>query len=616
MNPPDLTDTAADSPKSPPGRIITFYSYKGGTGRSLVLANIAWILAMHGRRVLVIDWDLEAPGIHRYYRPFLPDPEMTETSGLIDFFVHFVEAARLKAIRTQETTPKEAPWFFDCIDLMRYSTALDYEFPENGVLDFVGAGQQGPTYGPRVNTFQWGEFYEKLGGGIFLEAVKSRLRQDYDFVLIDSRTGMSDSSGICTVQMPDDLVVCFTLNRQSILGAAATAHSADLQRRRADGTQGLRIWPVPMRIELAEKDRLEAARVMAREKFAAFLWHISASHRPEYWGSTEVLYFPYYAYDEVLATIADTPRSAASLLSSIERLTAYLTGREVVGMPNVAPELRARLLARYEPATSAISTESPTTSPRFYLSYATGDASRPYVHELAEAIASRFGRQSVFWDEQVPFGAKWQETLDQELKNSDALIISVGPKWGKSTGSLREMQMALDLEKPVIPLLVKGASWDALPPLLRARRGFTIDDETPFEDLRAFVEELARSFGLNPSPASNVDDPQKGKWGGRSESDDGRRLTADVFDRGNGWFLIGLALERFEGLPLEGEVEFHLHPSFHPSIVRVRAHDDHAVLKFPAWGAFTIGASADDGRTRLELDLAQLPDAPELFRGR
>jgi len=44
------------------GQIITFYSYKGGTGRSMALANIAWILASNGKRVLIIDWDLEAPG--------------------------------------------------------------------------------------------------------------------------------------------------------------------------------------------------------------------------------------------------------------------------------------------------------------------------------------------------------------------------------------------------------------------------------------------------------------------------------------------------------------------------------------------------------------------------
>ena len=43
------------------GQIITFYSFKGGTGRSMTLANVAWILAANGKRVLVADWDLESP---------------------------------------------------------------------------------------------------------------------------------------------------------------------------------------------------------------------------------------------------------------------------------------------------------------------------------------------------------------------------------------------------------------------------------------------------------------------------------------------------------------------------------------------------------------------------
>ena len=47
------------------GRIITFYSYKGGTGRTMALANTAWILAANGYRVLAADWDLEAPGLGR-----------------------------------------------------------------------------------------------------------------------------------------------------------------------------------------------------------------------------------------------------------------------------------------------------------------------------------------------------------------------------------------------------------------------------------------------------------------------------------------------------------------------------------------------------------------------
>src|SRR2546426_7557027 len=49
------------------------------------------------------------------------------------------------------------------------------------------------------------------------------------------------------------LVVCFTLNRQSIYGAAAAARSALQQRRTGKGPSALKLWPVPMRIEPSEK---------------------------------------------------------------------------------------------------------------------------------------------------------------------------------------------------------------------------------------------------------------------------------------------------------------------------------------------------------------------------
>jgi hypothetical protein len=103
---------------------------------------------------------------------------------------------------------------------------VQWDFPDGGTLDLVSAGRQDAAYANRVNSFNWQHFYERLGGGILLELVKQKLRKIYDFILIDSRTGVSDTSGICTVQMPDDLVVCFTLNRQSIYGAAAAGRSA------------------------------------------------------------------------------------------------------------------------------------------------------------------------------------------------------------------------------------------------------------------------------------------------------------------------------------------------------------------------------------------------------
>lgn len=46
---------------------ISFYSYKGGVGRSLTLANVAALLARAGRRVVCIDFDLEAGGLHTIF---------------------------------------------------------------------------------------------------------------------------------------------------------------------------------------------------------------------------------------------------------------------------------------------------------------------------------------------------------------------------------------------------------------------------------------------------------------------------------------------------------------------------------------------------------------------
>jgi MinD-like ATPase involved in chromosome partitioning or flagellar assembly len=88
------------------------------------------------------------------------------------------------------------------------------------------------------------------------------MRSRYDFILIDSRTGVSDTSGICTVDMPDDCVVCFTLNMQSIIGAAGAARS--MQQLRA---VPLNIFPVAMRVEEAEKDKTDACAITESVSF-------------------------------------------------------------------------------------------------------------------------------------------------------------------------------------------------------------------------------------------------------------------------------------------------------------------------------------------------------------
>jgi hypothetical protein len=114
---------------------------------------------------------------------------------------------------------------------------------------------------------------------------------------------------------------------------------------------------------------------------------------------------------------------------------------------------------------------------------------------------------------------------------------------------------------------------------------------------------------------SRADDPQKGRWGGLAECN-GRKLTAVIKEtRGEGfWFEVMLTVQATDpNNKLQGMVVFHLHDTFTPDERVVAVRNGEAVLNFYAWGAFTVGVEADEGRTRLELDLASVPRAPKEF---
>ncbi len=49
------------------GQIISIHSYRGGTGKSNITANLAWLAARSGRRVAVLDTDLQSPGVHMVF---------------------------------------------------------------------------------------------------------------------------------------------------------------------------------------------------------------------------------------------------------------------------------------------------------------------------------------------------------------------------------------------------------------------------------------------------------------------------------------------------------------------------------------------------------------------
>ena len=318
------------------GKIVTFYSYKGGAGRTMALANVAWILASNGKRVLVVDWDLDSPGLHKYFHPFLDPSKISATPGVIDLVSDYVWAAT-----SEEDRP--ADWHLQYAQILDHAVSVNWQFSDGGMLDFVSAGRRNRDYASAVAAVDWDDFYDKFGGGQFFDALRADMKANYDYALIDSRTGLSDVADICTVHLPDTLVDCFTLSDQSIEGAALIARSVD--QRYHD--RNIKILPVPMRIDQGEKEKLDAGRALARALFDHFPSGMNEEESTAYWGSVEIPYQPYYAFEESLAAFGDTPGSPTSLLASFERLTAAITEGRITALPPIEEVTRLQYREAY-----------------------------------------------------------------------------------------------------------------------------------------------------------------------------------------------------------------------------------------------------------------------------
>ncbi|MEO5878454.1 MAG: FxSxx-COOH system tetratricopeptide repeat protein, partial [Streptosporangiaceae bacterium] len=319
-----------------PGTIVTFYSYKGGTGRTMAVANTAWILAMNGKRVLALDWDLESPGLHKFFRPFLDTDTVSSTDGVIEMIKNYA-LAMLGAGRSEHGT-----LLAEHAKVERHAVSLDFEFPKGGTLDFVSAGRQNRDYSSLIS-MDWDRFYAKLGGGQFFDALRADMRDKYDYVLLDSRTGLSDVADICTIHLPDVVVDCFTLSQQSIEGAASVAQQIEERHDR----RGIRILPVPMRIELGESAKVEAGRAEVRAAFAGLPRDMTQEEAHQYLLDVEIPYRPFYAFEETLASFGEPAGSPSSILAAFERLTSFITEGEVTTSPAFDDKFRLTMLERF-----------------------------------------------------------------------------------------------------------------------------------------------------------------------------------------------------------------------------------------------------------------------------
>lgn len=451
--------------QSQKSKIITFYSYKGGVGRTMALANVAYLLANNYHyNVLVVDWDLEAPGLHRFFN--IDEKEIEK--GLIDLFYDYknlllkeaptlrgdylfcwdeisgndndilvqflmknyginwlndskisikedstilctskssnnylslqLNNERTKAILTIDNVRsdefivnvednklniygeeflnignyiKKIPEYLFTWDeipgqdnvklidfliqkfginwitkgkiektdngsIIKVSSGINhlslklndektivnlkindvrtYDFiaemekgklyisNNEGSISLLSAGKQDDLYSERVNNFDWGKFYENWNGFGFVEYLKRQMRKKADFILIDSRTGVTDASGICTLQLPDVLVLLFSLNEQNISGTEKIINSVLKNKSEVKGkAPGFII--VPSRVDkFAEIEKREYWEKEAAQRLGRYLKYPSEKESPiSYFTNRSIPYMSYYSFGEELA---------------------------------------------------------------------------------------------------------------------------------------------------------------------------------------------------------------------------------------------------------------------------------------------------------------------------
>lgn len=225
--------------------IFSFYSYKGGVGRTQLAVNLASYLCYYQRKkILLIDWDLEAPGLHFYFEGF----ENVQNKGIVELFTSFVDKMQEVELEAKE---EELPQLDESYIVKNVAKSSQHE----GKIDLITAGfydENYKLYNQKANAFNWKEFYDKLDGGNFIELLKKQLKAlDYDYVFIDSRTGISDYSGIVNVQIPDVNVLVVAPTNQNFAGALRIAENIKNAPYIKDGNRKPIIMPILSRVDLS-----------------------------------------------------------------------------------------------------------------------------------------------------------------------------------------------------------------------------------------------------------------------------------------------------------------------------------------------------------------------------
>ncbi|HKV39167.1 MAG TPA: hypothetical protein VJX67_08135, partial [Blastocatellia bacterium] len=204
-------------------------------------------------RVFAVDFDLEAPGLHYKLNLDKSAPVRRSPGGLTDYVHTFA---------TRLTAPNS---------LLDYVVEVEKEEGVRGAIRLMPAGDVlSPGYWRKLAEINWHDlFYSETARGVaaFLD-LKARIEEEFnpDYLLIDSRTGVTEIGGVATTILPD-YVICLLLSNQENLDGARAAMRSIVHATRTRGQAPINVIPVLARTPFNQDRESEAARVSQVREF-------------------------------------------------------------------------------------------------------------------------------------------------------------------------------------------------------------------------------------------------------------------------------------------------------------------------------------------------------------
>ncbi|MBM7835733.1 tyrosine-protein kinase family protein [Clostridium sardiniense] len=171
-------------------KVVSFYSYKGGVGRTVALIHTATLLAAEGKKVALIDMDIEAPSFNEIFKN-----EIKSKNGLVEYLYNKM---------------------YDLDEIQLSSMMTKLPLSAKGEVYVLPTGEISPKYVKRLDMLK----ERRISENQYIEDLINEMNRQYniDYVLIDSRTGINNWGALSIGEIADEVFLLAYPNEENVKG--------------------------------------------------------------------------------------------------------------------------------------------------------------------------------------------------------------------------------------------------------------------------------------------------------------------------------------------------------------------------------------------------------------